>query len=42
MREAEIAPAQGLFLAHKAPFYKLEKSFLFLDWCGSAAGWLGE
>lgn len=33
MREAETAPAQGLFLTHKSTFCKLVKTVLFLIGC---------
>lgn len=37
MKEAEIAPAQGLFLAPKSPFCKLEKKKKWFSfWMGSA------
>lgn len=35
MKEAEIAPAQGLFLAPKSPFRQLEKRKN-----GSLSGWV--
>lgn len=42
MKEVEIAPAQGLFLAHKSPFCKFEKKkkkkVLLLDGFSPASG----